>query len=148
MKSIADERLSEVHRIVDELEDASQRCEAVGQLESTEELLELARYYNWDDGLAVPRAIIDHPGCDRGLALHLFQLAEGIVWLTSDEDWKYQEEWAGFCRELADRVQIGHYPSLTIPFESELSKVQRFKAKKDGVPDIFLDSAYPEPTKS
>ena len=76
------------------------------------------------------------------------ELAEGVVWLTSDDEWEYQEEWAGFCKELANRIQSGHYTRITIPFESELSKVQRFKAKKEGVPDIFLDSVYPESTKS
>ena len=63
--------LAEVRRIVDELEDPDQRCDATRRLESCEELLELARYYNWDDGLEVPRAIIDHPVCDLGLGKDL-----------------------------------------------------------------------------
>lgn len=133
----------EVRRIVDALETSDQRCDAIGRLESCKELLELAQYYNWDDGMEVPRAIIDHPVCDLGLALHMFELAEGIVWLTSGDDWDYQQEWASFCKDLANRVEIGRYPDVTISFDSSLSTVQRFKAKRDGVAEIFLNSADP-----
>jgi Domain of unknown function (DUF4274) len=136
--------LAEVRRIVDELETPDQRCDAIRRLESSEDLLELAQHYNWDDGLEVPQAIIDHPVCDLGLALHLFELAEGIVWLTSDETWEYQQEWARFCEDLASRIQNGHYLTVTIPFESGLTTVQKFKAKNAGVADIFLSSIRPQ----
>ncbi len=109
----------------------------------SKDLLELARCYNWDDGMAVPRAINDHPLCDFGVALHVFELAEGTVWLTSDDDWKHQEEWAGFCEDLAHRIETGRYRSIAIPFETALTKVQQFTAKKNGVPDVFLASVHP-----
>lgn len=35
-------------------------------------LWELMSQYNWDDGFAVPLAVIQHPACDRGLALRMF----------------------------------------------------------------------------
>ena len=140
--------LLKIRRIVDELEAPDERCSATGRLDSCEELLELARYYNWDDGMAVARAIIDHPLCDLGLALHMFELTEGIVWLTSEDDWDYQKEWARFCEGLSNRIQSGHYSIITISFESVLTAVQRLKAKKDGVAEIFLSSICTLKTRS
>jgi hypothetical protein len=93
--------------------------------------------------MALPTAIIDHPLCDLGLALRLFELAEGIVWLTQTNDWKGQEAWAAFCQDLAGRVQRGAYVPGALAYESSLSAVQRHKALKAGVPAIFLSSVHP-----
>lgn len=35
-------------------------------------LWELMSVYNWDEGFAVPLAVVEHPRCDRALALRLF----------------------------------------------------------------------------
>lgn len=129
----------EVVHIVDELEDVELRIAALRDLASIEQLLELARYYNWDDGISVPRAISDHPACDLGLALNLFELAEGTVFLASPEqDWSCQREWAEFCRVLSDRILSGHYSTGTIPFVTEFSPVQCSRLRRQGIPDIFL----------
>lgn len=139
--------LAIVQRIVYELETPEQRCDAIRLLDSCEALLELTRYYNWDDGIAVPRAIIDHPDCDLGLALHVFELAEGIVWLTSRDDRRFQQEWARFCEDLSNRIQSGRYSAVSTPFDSSLTAAQQYKAKNDGVPTIFLSSIRPNKTK-
>jgi hypothetical protein len=133
-----------VQRIVEDLEDEAERVAAVRQLLTTEELLFLGEVYNWDDGMAVPTAIIDHPSCDLGLALRLFELAEGIIWLTEKNDWKYQETWAAFCQELSNRVQSHFYVPGPVAYASSLSAVQRYKALKAGVPQIFLFPVHPE----
>jgi len=129
-----------LQRIVDELEDEAERVAAVRQLLTEEELLALAISYNWDDGMGLPKAMIDHPRCELGLALRLFELADGITWLTQPSDWKYQEAWAAFCKDLASRVQRGAYAAGAVAYESSLSAVQRNKALKAGVPAIFLTS--------
>ena len=134
-----------VTRIVDALEDQEERIRAIRELVTADELLQLAHYYNWDDGMQVPSAIVDHPACDLGVALQLFELAEGTVYLSEDRDWKHQEAWASFCDELSTRIQSGHYTSLTVHFESSLTAVQRFKLKKAGVPPIFFSSVTPTP---
>jgi len=134
------ERQNAVQRIVDELEDEAERVAAVRQLLTAEELLLLSEAYNWDDGMVIPTAMIHHRCCDLGLALRLFELAEGIVWLTEKNDWKYQEAWAAFCKDLASRVQRGAYVAGAVAYESSLSAVQRHKALKAGVPAIFLTS--------
>lgn len=148
MKPIPADRHAEIDRIVYELETAEDRCAATQNLQSPEELLELARSYNWGDGMEVPRAIIDHPRCDLGLALHMFELAEGTVWITKEVDPAHNETWSNFCQDLSSRIQGGRYPTVDIPFQSEFMKVQKYKARKAGVPDIFLDSVHPQPAKS
>ncbi|MBL8872255.1 MAG: DUF4274 domain-containing protein [Planctomycetaceae bacterium] len=135
--------VSTVARIVDELEDPKERISAIRELATADELLQLAHYYNWDDGMQVPSAIIDHPACDLGVALHLFELAEGTYYLSEERDWKYQEAWAAFCHDLSNRIQSGHYTQLTVPFESALTAVQRFKLTKAGVPPVFFTSVTP-----
>jgi len=135
---------SKVAHIVDELTDCAQRIAAVRELSSTMQLLELARYYNWDDGLSIPRAISEHPLCDLGLALHLFHLAEGTVYLTSPEhDWGYQIEWAEFCKLLSQRIISGYYDTVAISFVAEFTTVQCFKLRRQGVPEIFLTPISP-----
>lgn len=129
----------EVVHIVDELDDADQRIAALRALVSPEQLLELARCYNWGDGISVPQAISDHPACDLGLALHLFELAEGTVFLTSPEqDWSCQRDWAEFCRALSQRILSGHYATATVPFVPEFSPVQCLKLRRQGIPEIFF----------
>jgi hypothetical protein len=129
----------EVVHIVDELDDADQRIAALRAMVSPEQLLDLARYYNWGDGISVPQAIADHPACDLGLALHLFELAEGTVFLTSPEqDWSCQRDWAEFCRVLSERILSGHYATATVPFVSELSPVQCLKLRRQGIPEVFF----------
>lgn len=36
------------------------------------DLWQLISAYNWDDGFALPLAVVQHPNCDRALALRLF----------------------------------------------------------------------------
>lgn len=134
----------EIIRLLDQLEDAGQRIEAVRHFSSAQQLLALAQFYNWDDGLSVPRAIADHPACDLGLALRLFELAEGTVYLSEpDRDWKYQQDWAEFCRELSQRILAGHYPSVMIPFATGITAVQCLKLKRQGIPEIFYTPLNP-----
>ena len=129
----------EVIHIIDYLDKADQRISALRALVSPEQLLDLARSYNWDDGITVPKAISDHPACDLGLALHLFELAEGTVFLSSPErDWSYQREWAEFCRVLSERILSGHYTTATVPFVSEFSPVQCRKLRRQGIPEVFF----------
>lgn len=49
-------------------------------------LWELMSEYNWDDGFAVPLAVVSHPRCDRALALRMFwELDDAAQLHHSDE---------------------------------------------------------------
>jgi hypothetical protein len=137
------ERQDAVNQIAREMEDEAERVAAARQLRDAEELLMLAQEYNWGDGMALPLALADHPCCDLGLSLHLFELAEGITWLTGQGEWSSQQEWADFCEELARRIQAGVYVRGTTAFRSSLTAIQRHKAVKAGVPEIFLNPVDP-----
>jgi hypothetical protein len=43
----------------------SERLTAVAAMESADELHGFMLEYNWDDGLAVPAAVLEHPKCER-----------------------------------------------------------------------------------
>ena len=135
---------AEILRLLDSADSVDEWIDAVRNLSSAQQLLELAQVYNWGDGLSVPWAIADHPACDLGLALHLFELAEGVVFLAEpDRDWGYQQEWVKFCRELSQRILAGHYSRVLIPFATGLTAVQRLKLKRQGVPEIFYTPLDP-----
>ena len=137
------ERLHSIRRIVDDLESNAERVVALRDLSSPQELLALAEYYSWSDGLEIPTAILNHPQCDLGLALNLFRLADGFAWFTESHDWAGQQEWAAFCQFLAARVHENYYVRVEIAYEPGLSAAQRLKAKKAGVPAAFLTSILP-----
>lgn len=44
----------------------------IADLSDETALWEIINEYNWDDGFAVPLAVVRHPKCDRALALRLF----------------------------------------------------------------------------
>lgn len=56
---------------IEELHHAHDIDAAIAHLDAGE-LAEIAQAYNWDDGYAVPAALVRHPRMDRGLALQLF----------------------------------------------------------------------------
>lgn len=92
----------------------------------------------------MPRAIADHPVCDLGLALRLFDLAAGTAFLEQpDREWTYQRDWADFCWALSQRILAGHYPHVIIPFAPEFTAAQRLKLKRQGIPEIFYTPLNP-----
>jgi len=52
---------------------------------NTEQLHEFMLRYNWDDGFEVPRAVLNHPGCERGTALFMLWAMGGPSADDSDE---------------------------------------------------------------
>ena len=49
--------------------------EELQQLESSTELHEFMLHYNWDDGVEVPRVVINNKNCDSGTALMVYWFA-------------------------------------------------------------------------
>lgn len=132
-----------IHHLIEDTEASVDYSSAVSLLSGVSvesDLLAIAESYNWDEGLSVPRAIADHPVCDLGLALRLFELAEGVCWLEepSLSNWEYQEEWANLCDTWAKRICSEHYQLGGTSFTSEYAKVQILKYKKLGIDPIFF----------
>ena len=47
--------------------------------------------YNWDDGFEIPNAVLDNENCELSTALTIFELAEGVEYLTEKEQIAYDE---------------------------------------------------------
>ena len=108
---------------------------------SSDELRQLARDYNWDDGFTFPRLIADHPNCDLAVALELFWLADAdVVYLGGTRESPYHAQWHLFSKSLTDRILGGHYPLGIGIFEPPLTGVQVYNLRKKGLPEVFLSS--------
>ncbi|QCK15581.1 DUF4274 domain-containing protein [Mangrovivirga cuniculi] len=99
-------------------------------------LKESAETYNWDDGFELPSIIANHPYCDKGTALTLFWLAEGIVYhkgeIAKDE---YNGDWVNFCEMIGDKLINETYKEGAVSFNPGLSRVSIYKYKKCGIPE-------------
>jgi len=105
----------------------------------------IAAKYNWDNGLDVPRIIIENRHCDLGTALMIFYLADGYRMLESLAEFSSSpdNEWKAFLSSMYRRIENTDFNSQNISYTPELSKVQLYKLKKNNpnIPDIFLNKS-------
>lgn len=98
-------------------------------------LKESAETYNWDDGFELPLIAANNPCCDKGTALNLFWLAEGIVLFNGEvERNEYNNDWADFCELVGKRLINGFYKIGAVSFDPLLSKIMTYKYKKSEIP--------------
>jgi menaquinone-dependent protoporphyrinogen IX oxidase len=103
-------------------------------------LMESAKAYNWDDGMEIPNSIANNIYCDKGIALNLFYLAEGIALFTGEvERNKYNKNWADFCEMIANKLMTEFYKEGPISFKPEMSRVTIYKYKKQGIPSALFE---------
>lgn len=105
--------------------------------------------YNWDDGFTFPQSLLNDSGCDLALALKIFYLADGYSYLHRflGQEPVGSEQWLKFVEALYTRILENHFPDTESLFPGEkhscalpLSKVQRFRLRKAGVPAVFLEN--------
>ena len=114
------------------------------QLQTEEELFVLLDNFNWDNGFEVPKAVLSHSKCSLSVALLAFYRADGIRYLLEGEaafENPLSEEWEGFVKDVYTKILGGQFPSGTIFFQPEITKVQKFKLKKlkSEIDEVFLD---------
>lgn len=95
--------------------------------------------YNWDDGFEVPREILADPECDLALALEVFYLGDGYSYLENLTKTTDLKEWERFIATLYDDILNNKFPKTSIAFKIPLTRVQKYKLRKNGVPEIFLN---------
>lgn len=104
----------------------------------------LGRGYNWDDGFAVPEAIINNPNCCLSTALELFYLADGVRYLKDklDVEKSALEPWKCFITRLYTQIIQGRFKRIGIGFTPPLNKVEIYKLKKSLKPSehIFIEA--------
>lgn len=74
----------DIERQVEELLDIEGQeilINKVAEITDERVLYSLGYSYNWNDGFAVPEAIINNPNCHLSTALAIFYLADGISYL-------------------------------------------------------------------
>ena len=114
------------------------------QLQTEDELFVLLDNFNWDNGFEVPKAVLNHSKCSLSVALLAFYRADGIRYLLEGEAAfanPLSEEWEGFLKDVYTRIIRGQFPSGTISFQPEITKIQKFKLKKlrPEIDEVFLD---------
>ena len=98
----------------------------------------LLNEYNWDDGFDLPKELLENSDCDLALALEIFYLADGYSYLIDKAKSTPIKEWKLFVEKLYVDILAGKYIQTASNFENPLTKVQRYKLKKQQIPDIFL----------
>lgn len=101
-------------------------------------LRQLLNEYNWDDGFDLPMELLENPNCDLALALEIFSLADGYNYLINESESAFLKEWKFFVEKLYADILEGKFIQTESTFENPLTKVQRYKLKKQQVSDIFL----------
>ena len=114
-------------------ENNAEAVELVKSINSEDELFVLLDNYNWDNGFEVPEAIINHPNCTLPVALLAFHRADGIQYLLEGDIIfanRLSKSWENFIKEVYDKILNNQYPNGSIPFQPEITKIQKFKLNK------------------
>jgi len=103
------------------------------QLQTEDELFVLLDNFNWDNGFEVPKAVLTHSKCSLSVTLLAFYRADGIRYLLEGEAAfanPLSKEWEVFVKDVYTKILRGQFPSGTISFQPEITKIQKFKLKK------------------
>jgi len=105
-----------------------------------------AANYNWNNGFDVPKEILKNENCDLGTGLLMFHYADGYRLLENTEEVSKStlKEWKNFLFKLYNKITRLEFKSQDISFDPKLTKVQRFKLKKNN-PDISEILISPSP---
>lgn len=95
--------------------------------------------YNWDDGFGFLQNLLNDDECDLALALDIFYLADGYGYIQNYPNVDYgTEDWLNFIETLMKDIVEGRYKKTDNHYEIPLTKVQKYKLKKLGVPEVLI----------
>ena len=104
-----------------------------------EELKQQLFDYNWDDGFSFPQNLLNNDECDLALALDIFYLADGYGYIQNYPNVDYgTEDWLNFIETLMKDIIEDRYKKTDNNYEIPLTKVQKYKLNKLGVPKILI----------
>jgi hypothetical protein len=107
-----------------------QAIKFIENLDDEESLFAYASEYNWDDGFAIPQAILQNKNCSLNVALFIFHAADGTLYLEDKNNAEGTKNWFTFVSNLYNRILKKEFPKGTIPFIPQLSRIQTYKLKK------------------
>ena len=104
-----------------------------------EQMREVLRNYNWDNGFELPRAFLRDSQCDLAMALEMFDLADGYAYIY-DREGKFSllPEWMSFIQSLYETILAGKYPKTGSQYKTPYTNEQQYCLWRDGVPSIFF----------
>ncbi|MBU8568307.1 DUF4274 domain-containing protein [Virgibacillus pantothenticus] len=104
-----------------------------------------AANYNWNSGFEAPTVILENENCDLGTGLLMFHYADGYRLLESSDEFSSSSlmEWKGFLRKIYNKLLNLDFQSQNISFDPELSKIQKYKLKKNNpeIPDVLISKS-------
>ena len=97
------------------------------------EVLHIFAYnYNWDNGFAIPKKILEKKMCELATALMIFYAADGIRYLENRKnDSKDLKEWNVFMNELYKKIIHKKFIKGKIKFVPPLNRVYLYKLKQN-----------------
>lgn len=104
-----------------------------------EEMDKLIEGYNWDDGFSLPQKILENQNCDLALALKIFYLGDGYAYLQIMGHVDPSDDWLQFIGRLYSEIVENKYQCDPLHhYIIPLTKVQKYKFAKQGIPSILL----------
>jgi hypothetical protein len=97
-------------------EDPAVRQAAVSAMTTPEELHEFASHFNWDDELTELWIVVRSPHCDRGTALLLYWLTDGLFARSADDVEDFARPVWDLAMAIERRVIAGDFAHAAIPF--------------------------------
>lgn len=86
----------------------------------------------------MPKEILSDPSCGLALALEVFYLADGYHYLETLAKTTTLQKWNKFFTTLYHDILNHRFPKIDTSFKIPLNKVQKYKLRKNQVPEIFL----------
>ena len=135
----------QINKICYEIDDINESIKIILAMNSPEELYELLDCYNWDDGLKIPTVIANHKYCELAIAVRLYWLASADYWFESEvEVNEHNKEHNIFCKLISEKILSGDYIVGNLSHSENFDKVQLYKFKKQGLPEVFYTSVVGE----
>lgn len=111
----------------------------VQDCKSEEELFIFVYNYNWENGLATPRLVMENPVCSMEIAQLLFFSGDGYTFLSEGlMNQESGDEWVLFMKHLYASIVARQYKAGKTAFKVPLTKVQIYKLKKQIDPEAFV----------
>ena len=117
--------------------DTDRVLEEIDKIEDEETLYDYISQYDWDDGFEIPYKVLRHKCCTLSIALMMFYDGEG--YLLFDDELEHGSEEYKFARKLNDMIISGTFRKGNTKYNIPLSKVQKYKYRKSGAAEIFLN---------
>ncbi|OEF05829.1 DUF4274 domain-containing protein [Vibrio genomosp. F10] len=131
------ELYKKVYEICYECDSKDIAIEIVSSLSHEQELVQLLDEYNWGDSNEIPLAVINHPKCCLGIALKVYWMSGGDYYPNLENGIQNEAPENVVFSLVKERISSGYYKVAKVPFTESFNKVQLYKFKRLGLPEIF-----------